>query len=96
MMTPKNERLIETDEGILGWCNVEKTYRPIADFQKNLRSSTGYDFRCRACNVRRTQSPEYTADERKEAVRILDILGYETDPNYSKSVYQQFLDKHKL
>jgi hypothetical protein len=95
-MKPSHERLITTDEGTFGWCNTEQDYKPIEDFQRNIRSATGYDYRCRTCNSKRQANPEYSPDDIKLAGKILGILGYETDPSYGKSVHQQFIDKHKL
>jgi hypothetical protein len=31
-----------------------------------------------------------------EAKQVLEALGYETDPNYPKTVHQQFTERHKL
>lgn len=91
-MTKKEDRLIDTEEGTMGWCNVEKIYRPITDFQKNIRSSTGFDYRCRYCNHKRTLNPTYRDEERIVSNQILENLGYDT----SYDVHKQFLIRHKL
>ena len=87
-------RLIETEEGQMAWCNIEKVYRSAADFQKNKRSPTGLDYRCRYCNAQRMKNPEYSEVDVAEALKILSLLGY--DPNSEESINQQFIKKHNL
>ena len=87
-------RLIETEEGPMAWCNIEKKYRSAADFQKNKRSPTGLDYRCRYCNAKRMKNPEYSEVDIEHSLKILSLLGY--DINSEESINQQFIKKHNL
>jgi hypothetical protein len=87
-------RLIETEEGPMAWCNIEKTYRSTADFQNNKRSPTGFDYRCRYCNSQRMKNPKYSEVEVENSLKILSMLGY--DVNSEESINEQFIKKHNL
>ena len=87
-MTPR--KIVDGIE--LRKCTYCKDFLPLDNFYKQTKSGDGLSYRCKGCMDIPT-TPDYVKDKSKE---VLEILGYDTDPNNPISVYKQFLMRHNL
>lgn len=87
-------KYLELDGETLRWCNGCKNHLPFDNFGRDARSADKMAYRCKGCNKMKDNiEPTRYVDEAKQ---VLEALGYETDPNYPKTVHQQFTERHKL
>lgn len=85
-------KYIEIDGETLRWCNGCKTHLPLTSFGYDKKSADGLSYRCRKCNNRHDYEPIKYVDDAKQ---VLEALGYVTDPNYPKTIHEQFIERHK-
>lgn len=85
-------KYIEIEGEVLRWCNGCKTHLPINLFGYDRKSADELAYRCRVCNNKHDFEPTKYVYEAKQ---VLEALGYETDPNYPKTIHEQFTERHK-
>lgn len=95
-MKNKVDRLIVVDGVDMCWCSREKEYQPCANFIKNKKSSTGYQYLCKDCLYISSTLEDMTEEDfgYQEVKVLLTRLGYDVDGE--ETVHQQFMKKYKL
>lgn len=99
-----NRRIWDANNGVSYFCSICGAYKPEAQFYKSKRTKWGVDTKCKSHYTKRDVDRDKSNDHLKfnrltesdfiGARHLLQRLGYDTSG--STSVYNQFINKHKL
>lgn len=99
-----NRRIWDKDNGLSYFCTICGQYKPEKDFYKSKKLKWGVEHRCKIHFTKRDPDDDgenehlkfnrLTEKDFEGARLLLQQLGYRTSGD--ESVYEQFINKHKI